>query len=339
MNFDDLIRKVRVDISLSPWPYGAKNIEGFPYKLPLVVRSDGYIPAINSENRGAILEQGGRVYKLKGVDPHGNIPKTIRDRKRKKPKTLAENYPFHRAGLEGVIIPSEFKYSPLFEEVDYNSKIECGGYYLNEPFGVIRQTKAKNELLVCEKISDYLENFGFYTPYLPLYQGEFSNLFFENEETACIVLEIPSLGSDLRLNEFRRITLYNRSDPGKIFEISKKIAQWNGFSTKIHKDLDLSPTETSLGWDNYVLARVSREGIGLVKNDLGSTKVDLPPGESILKKMRIDGGYLVSGRRKNQTLREWKRDFREIEGCFARGLREVPEPIPEIEIMALFEGF
>jgi hypothetical protein len=62
MKFDDLIKQVRVEVNLSPWPYEARKIESFPYGLPLVVRSDGYIPAINSESRGALLEYEGKTY-------------------------------------------------------------------------------------------------------------------------------------------------------------------------------------------------------------------------------------------------------------------------------------
>ena len=192
--------------------------------------------------------------------------------------------------------------------------------------------------MACEKISDYLEACGFDSPYLPIGLGEFKNLFFEGKETACIALEIPSLGSDLRLNEFKRITVHYRSDPEKLFEISKKIAEWNGVSAKIHSELGISPLDRSLGWDNYVLARVSRDGIGLIKTDHSSTKIDSPPNKSLLKKMRLDGGFLISVKKKDQNFQELKKQLLEIEASFEKGFKYGAEPIPESEIMALFES-
>jgi hypothetical protein len=180
----------------------------------------------------------------------------------KRPIILAENCLFHREGCEGRIIVDGLRYCPLPEETNCNSAIECGTYFKNEPFGVIRTSKAENELRVCEKISAYLEGLGFYTVYDTVGLGEFKNLFFEGNETACIALEIPSIGNDLRLNEFRRLANYYKSEPEKLFEVAKKIAEWNGASAKMHNDLCISPLDRSLGPDNYILTKVSKDGIG-----------------------------------------------------------------------------
>jgi hypothetical protein len=54
--------------------------------------------------------------------------------------------------------------------------------------------------------------------------------------------------------------------------------------------------------------------------------------------MRVDGGFYIRAKKRNQTIRELKSQLSEIEKSFYQGLKEIPEPIPESEIMALFEG-
>lgn len=45
--------------------------------LPLFGSEDGDTVFLNSGGRGAILEAGGRLYKIKGVDPKGVITKRV----------------------------------------------------------------------------------------------------------------------------------------------------------------------------------------------------------------------------------------------------------------------
>ncbi|MBN2094525.1 MAG: hypothetical protein JW727_00605 [Candidatus Aenigmarchaeota archaeon] len=331
MRFDDLIGKVRAEVKLSPWPYGARKADDFPYKLPLVVRSDGDISAISSESRGAILKEGEKTYKLKGVDPHGNIPKAIWKAHSRRRKGLSMPSPVHDSIFSCPLASPECNYFPLQESDACDPHIECGLYRQSGSFGVLSRKKAENELEACGLITDYLNQFGFSSPYAPVCLGSYENLFFEGAPTACIALEIPSIGSDLRLKEALAMSSRKKPDPEEAFEVYLKLAEWNGFCAKLHSDLKLLPSEGSLACDNYVLSRISRSGLGLLKTDHSSTRIGTPPGAEIMEKMQIGNGLFLRGNSRGKP-----KKIAELDKAYQRGLNTIPEPISESELMRLF---
>jgi len=329
MRFDDLIKKVRVDVKLSPWPYGTESVKGFPYELPLVVRSDGYIPALNSESRGALLEYGGKTYKLKGVDPNGKIPEEIKKQTGKDKSKSINLTGFHRHEAT-PLRPTSYNYHPLQEDMPNEGPLVCGKYQ-QKPFGVLQKHKAENEALIEEMILDYLNTYNYLSPLKPVCVADFDKLLFTGEQTSCLVSEIPSIGSDLRVYEFNLLVNRSKSPADAVFETDKKLAEWIGFSIKMHHDLKLSPTDSSVGRDNYVLSKVSEKEIGILKIDHTSTSIQSDmPQERIKQISRTSQCHVLHGGYKSSKIAE-------LERCFRKGQTQVPEPIPESEIMALFE--
>jgi len=336
MYFDDLIKQVRVGVNLSPWPYEAKTIEGFPYELPLVVRSDGCIPAISSESRGALItykgmERGGeKVYKLKGIDPNGKIPDELK-KQMGKDKSKSINLTGFHLYAATPLRPTSDNYQPLQEDLPEEGPFVCGKYR-QKPFGVIQKRKAENEALIEEMILDYLNTYNYLSPLKPVCVADFDKLLFNGEQTSCLVSEIPSIGSDLRVYEFNLLVNKSKSPADAVFETYKKLAEWIGFSIKMHQDLKLSPTDSSVGRDNYVLSKVSKKEIGVLKIDHTSTSIQSDiPHERIKQISRTSQCHVLHGRYKASKIEE-------LERCFKKGQSQVPEPIPESEIMALFES-
>lgn len=203
----------------------------------------------------------------------------------------------------------------------------------SKAFRVLQKREAENGAVIEEMIHDYLRDYDYLAPLKPVCTVDFDNLVFNGGQTSCMISEIPSIGSDLRLYEYLRLMRKSKQPAKTIFESYKKLVEWNGFSVKMHRDLNLAPTQLSVGHDNYVLAKVSKEELGLLKIDHTSTSMGSLISDETTQKMKISYDPVFYSRARVSASK-----IQELDECFERGLREIPEPIPEDEIMALFDA-
>ncbi len=342
MILDKLLGEVRAEVNLAPWRYDGQSNNGYcPLETPLVGKSDGEIKAINSEGRSALIEKNGKVYKLKGIDPHASIStqlwksgkvKVTQDSLcvqfyemvKKLHKELGKERVGRLVKIEGNPI-----YEPLSETFEEQSIIQCGLFH-DRAFGVLTKKAAQIGLEINGLISEYYEELGYNAPLKPVDVMDFNRLFFGDEQTSCLICELPTKGSDLRIYELRRLLRKQNAENKDLFNIYRKLMRWDGFSSRVLYDLELTPHPDSYSDQNCMVAELKKGKIGLVRNDHTSTKRKREK-ESYYKQMIDYTLPLDRAKGKREKSEELKEEFN-------KGFRKGAEPIDEKEVAELFEN-
>jgi len=249
----DLLKKVRIEGGLKT----RKNIP-FDQNFPIIIGDEkGYdgVTYFNSGGRSIIFEYMGRCHRVKGVDPYGILTRKVAKSKQNKITDV-------NVGYVCLSQPS----------TDHNRSRRL--IFVNgKPFGVILKNEAENEKVAFEILDTEYKQNQISTPckYVDtykVYENEMQNLY-----------EIPSLDSDLRLEEFNQLLRerLNKCDAKEleqktrqIFKLYHRILTWVGWDIRMLIGNKLKPSPRSWVPQNHIISKVDG-GYGIFRVDHTST--------------------------------------------------------------------
>ncbi len=237
------------------------------------------IKRLNSGGRGLLIQDGGRTYRLKGVDPFSSMTDWLALQSKKQ-----------------VLIDVYLAY--VFREKNQLSVDETKGRirlptYRTGPVGMITHDGAANEERALEALAAYFKKQGFRSPLQ--YIGKITNKqFLWNGEYAVTgIFELPNPESDLRKVEleslfYRHVRHATKEQLQELVEpmrqFYEKVLGWYAFTFRSLADNNLLVTPNSILGQNFVMGTMGDGIMGVTRVDHTSTKKIPSGGEKKLAK-------------------------------------------------------
>ncbi len=245
----NLLKKVRVD--------GRFKIDrslSLENSLPIVIGEDesgSDVPYMNSGGRSIIFEYGGSAYRLKGVDPNGILTQKVAT-----------------SGKNKILDVELFYFARKRGKVPHRLTVS------GKPFGILSEEDAMREISVLEVLNEAYSRMGVPPPYEHARTHRFEDGNVQN------LYEIPSLDSDLRLEEFDHLMkdrlnrcslkkLENKSN--NIFKLYSRFLVWEGWNLGLLARNKLEPSPNSWVPQNFVISKYEN-GYGIFRVDHTSTR-------------------------------------------------------------------
>ncbi|GEM_PF-2485147 len=227
-------------------------------RLPVVYTCEdpGGCPYYSSGGRSVIVQKDEFFFKINGVDPYGHLTRRVAQ--------SAQNR------LEDVrVAHKEFEEQGPVERKTFREK----------PFGVYTRENVEKAGEAFSRLNRVYLSHGLTSPcefvaskQLDINGGNFYQMLFE----------LPSIESDLRVNEFmnileQKLSQANREELQEKFATVKRIfgrfIAWTGYAMGIMVSNGLVPVKSSWAPQNYVLHKVG-SGYGAFRVDHSSTAHD-----------------------------------------------------------------
>ena len=217
---------------------------------------DEYLEYMNSGGRSILFKRGGRTYRVKGVDPYGELTKHVTESKKNR---------IHDT-----------------ETAEKLRRLQEGGDELmhdGRPFGVLTHKNAEQAKKAHKKLNQWYERLGIRSPCKFVCNSP-TDVEIGGDMTYQTLFELPSYGSDLRVREFTMLMAekLDQLTPEEIENKSKNINRlygrfiyWAGINTALMIKEGLLPIESSFCEQNWVVSPV-RDGYGIFRVDHTSTK-------------------------------------------------------------------
>lgn len=282
--FDNLIDKVRIEgcIQLDESPF-LRDILPIVYKGEANPSAPRAVRYQNSGGRAIIFERGDLVYRIKGVDPFGELTKRVAASEKNKTSDVNEAH---------ALAQSQFRDNQRKPLLFTNGK----------PFGTLFREQAESERDAFEILAKIYSNLGIPNPCeFICYQD--TGIEVDGKRTYQTAFKLPSIGADLRVNEWDSL-LTERLDQCTPNEINAKrtainrlygrFVYWAGVNVAALSCAGLSPTALSFVPQNWVISKYE-EGYGIFRVDHTSTrKVDPKTAMEKLMEKEHDLPHIVN---------------------------------------------
>lgn len=219
-------------------------------KLPLFGTEDGDTTYISSGGRSLIVEENGKVYRIKGADPKGIITRTVSASGKNIINDTAESV---QQAPDPEYVERLLR-TPLAVEFPV---------YRDKPWNFLTRANTRNSKYAFDTLARAYERLGFNVPCRFVGTIEYPNLTYNGGTLHSIVFELPDAESDLRLEEYERQFRRHlqhasveelreiKEDVNKLYQA---LCTWHAFDCSVLMQAGLVPHPTSFLGQNYVVA-------------------------------------------------------------------------------------
>ena len=294
MKYRDILDRVRVDVPVKH--YDVEHLvdgdipKALAERLPLFGSEDGEERYTSSGGRSIIVNENGKVYRIKGADPKGVITRTV------------------ASSTQNIIgdVRQSVSACPKPEEIERilvsGMNREFPPYKEDRPFNFLTKEATERSRQAFEKLGEGYEQAGFSHPCA--FQGyvSYRKIRWNGQPVRSIIFQLPDAESDLREDEFSRRLQKHLQHASveqlqqvrdKFVDFYTALLRWHAFDCRVLAENQLLPTEDSMIGQNYVMGHVSKSGIGIARVDHTSTQRTNLEESELEKKLQKFVGILV----------------------------------------------
>jgi hypothetical protein len=297
MNYREILYNVRETVPVKS--YNAKHeIEGnipewLSDELPLFGSEDGDKLYLNSGGRNILIEENGRVFRIKGVDPKGVITNIVANSEK---NMIADVRMMD-------MMTQTISYIPVGIDKNYLQVPSYTSQSSRKPFNFLTEEATEKDKITFEIMGENYDKMGFSIPIRYRARVRYPQLLWGGEPLYSLIYEIPDIESDLREGEFTTVLRKHlqhasieqlKEIKDQLMNFYKQLVIWHAFDCRGLADNGLFPTDASFQGHNYVLGHVKDGGIGIVRVDHTSTEQDRSiKGEAAYKRVSQYIGTLI----------------------------------------------